>query len=116
MTGPVMIVMSALRPIPLQAQMSLSFGLTLRAEEETNMHHEPETPPVLDQSFPTDPTGLPEAAVPQLLELADGDTVSLRVAPVAKRLGDSNVRMLGYNGSIPGPTLRVRQGSEVIVP
>ena len=79
------------------------------------MHHEPETPPVLDQSFPTDPTGLPEAAAPQILELADGDTVDLRVAPVAKRLGDSTVRMLGYNGSIPGPTLRVQQGSEVIV-
>ncbi|HEX5907431.1 MAG TPA: multicopper oxidase domain-containing protein, partial [Propionibacteriaceae bacterium] len=87
----------------------------LRAKEGTNMHHEPETPPVLDQSFPTDPTGLPEAAAPQILELADGDTVDLRVAPVAKRLGDSTVRMLGYNGSIPGPTLRVQQGSEVIV-
>src|SRR5439155_1073012 len=28
---------------------------------------------------------------------------------------DTTVRMLGYNGSIPGPTLKVRQGSEVIV-
>jgi FtsP/CotA-like multicopper oxidase with cupredoxin domain len=80
-----------------------------------NMHHEPDTSPVLDQSFPTDPTGLPEAAAPQIAELADGDTLDLRVAPVAKRLHDSTVRMLGYNGSIPGPTLRVRQGSEVIV-
>ena len=79
------------------------------------MHHQPETPPVLDQSFPTDPTGLPEAAAPQILELADGDTVNLHVAPVAKRLHDSTVRMLGYNGSIPGPTLHVQQGSEVIV-
>ena len=78
------------------------------------MHHEPETPPVLDQSFPTDPTGLPEAAALPTLELADGDTVDLRVAPVAKRLGDSTVRMLGYNGSIPVP-LHVQQGSEVIV-
>jgi len=79
------------------------------------VQHQPETPPVLDQSFPTDPTGLPEATTPQTLELADGDTVDLRVAPVAKRLGDSTVRMLGYNGSIPGPTLHVQQGSEVIV-
>ena len=79
------------------------------------MHHQPETPPVLDQSFPTDPTGLPEAAAPQILELADGDTVNLHVAPVAKRLHDSTVRMLGYNGSIPGPTFHVQQGSEVIV-
>ena len=34
---------------------------------------------------------------------------------MAKRLGDSTVRMLGYNGSIPGPTLKVQQGSEIIV-
>ena len=32
-----------------------------------------------------------------------------------KRIGDATVRMLAYNGSIPGPTLKVRQGSEVIV-
>ena len=34
---------------------------------------------------------------------------------MAKRLGDTTVRMLGYNGSIPGATLKVRQDSEVIV-
>ena len=66
-------------------------------------------------SFPTDPTGLPEATRPELLELADGDDLHLRIGPVAKRLADTTVRMLGYNGSIPGPTLKVRQGSEVIV-
>ena len=67
------------------------------------------------ESFPTDPSGLPEATRPELLELADGDDLDLRLGPVAKRLGDTTVRMLGYNGSIPGPTLKVRQGSEVIV-
>jgi hypothetical protein len=67
------------------------------------------------ESFPTDPTGLPEAARPPLLELADGDAFDLRIGAVAKRLGDITVRMLGYNGSIPGPTLKVQQGSEVIV-
>jgi FtsP/CotA-like multicopper oxidase with cupredoxin domain len=65
--------------------------------------------------FPTDPTGLPEAGRPQLLELAHGDTLELRVGPVAKRLGDTTVRMLGYNGSIPGPTLKVQQGTEIVV-
>ncbi|MGZ8706085.1 MAG: multicopper oxidase domain-containing protein [Gaiellaceae bacterium] len=41
--------------------------------------------------------------------------VDLRIAPVVKRLGAETVRMLGYNGSIPGPTLRVPEGSEVVV-
>jgi FtsP/CotA-like multicopper oxidase with cupredoxin domain len=71
--------------------------------------------PISAESFPTDPSGLPEAARSALLELADGDVLDLRIGAVAKRLGDTTVRMLGYNGSIPGPTLKVRQGSEVIV-
>ena len=65
-----------------------------------------------DRVIPDRPTGLPEATRPQVLELAPGDTLELRVGPVAKRLGDTTVRMLGYNGSIPGPTLKVQQGSE----
>jgi FtsP/CotA-like multicopper oxidase with cupredoxin domain len=71
--------------------------------------------PMPGASFPTDPTGLPEATRPALLELADGDTLDLAVGPVAKRLGNTTVRMLGYNGSIPGPTLQVQQGTEIIV-
>jgi FtsP/CotA-like multicopper oxidase with cupredoxin domain len=65
--------------------------------------------------FPTDVAGLPEARSPELVELADGDRFQLRIAPVAKRLGDTTVRMLAYNGSIPGPTLKVREGSEIVV-
>jgi FtsP/CotA-like multicopper oxidase with cupredoxin domain len=65
--------------------------------------------------FSTDPVGLPEAHTSELVELADGDEFDLRIASVAKRLSDATVRMLAYNGSIPGPTLRVPEGSEVIV-
>jgi FtsP/CotA-like multicopper oxidase with cupredoxin domain len=80
------------------------------------MHHDIQPDPAMPtESFPTSPAGLPEATRPELLELAPGDTLELRVGPVAKRLGDTTVRMLGYNGSIPGPTLKVRQGSEIIV-
>jgi FtsP/CotA-like multicopper oxidase with cupredoxin domain len=66
-------------------------------------------------TFPTETAGLPEAAPTQVVELADGDTFELRIAPVAKRIGDDTVRMIAYNGSIPGPTLRVREGSELVV-
>ena len=71
--------------------------------------------PTPAEFFPTDPTGLPEATPTELLELADGDTLHLQIALIAKRLDGTTVRMLGYNGSIPGPTLKVRQGSEVVV-
>ncbi len=79
--------------------------------------HQPPQPSRPDPAefFPTDPTGLPGATRPELLELADGETFDLRIGPVAKRLGDITVRMLGYNGSIPGPTLKVQQNSEVVV-
>jgi FtsP/CotA-like multicopper oxidase with cupredoxin domain len=79
-----------------------------------HQHAQPDQP-TSAESFPTNPSGLPEAIRPALLELADGDDLHLRIGPVAKRLGDTTVRMLGYNGSIPGPTLKVRQGSEVVV-
>jgi FtsP/CotA-like multicopper oxidase with cupredoxin domain len=39
----------------------------------------------------------------------------LRAGPVRERLGHATVRMLAYNGSIPGPTLKVAQGSEVTI-
>ena len=67
------------------------------------------------EQFPTATEGLPQAVATQVIELADGDTVDLRIAPVAKRIGNTTVRMLAYNGSIPGPILRVREGSELVV-
>src|SRR3954451_9939187 len=63
--------------------------------------------------FPRDTTGLPAANAAELVELAEGERFELRIAPVSKQLGDATVRMLAYNGSIPGPTLKVRQGSEI---
>ena len=65
--------------------------------------------------FSQDPTGLPMAHDTETLHLADGDELQLTIAPVANRIGEHLVRMLAYNGSVPGPTLRVQQGSEIVV-
>jgi FtsP/CotA-like multicopper oxidase with cupredoxin domain len=69
----------------------------------------------VDTFFSTDTTGLPEAPSAHVLDLAHGETLELRLGPVAKQLAGTTVRMLAYNGSVPGPTLRVRQGSQVTV-
>ena len=69
----------------------------------------------VDDRFPTATEGLPEAVAAEVVELDDGASFDLRIGPVAKRIGDTTVRMLAYNGSIPGPTLRVREGSELVV-
>jgi FtsP/CotA-like multicopper oxidase with cupredoxin domain len=67
------------------------------------------------EAFPTQTGGLPAATPPEAVRLRHGDAFDLRVRPVRKKIGDAEVRMLSYNGSIPGPTLRVAQGSEVTV-
>ena len=66
-------------------------------------------------TFSMDTEGLPAATPPETVELHDGEAFDLRILPVRKRIGDAEVRMLGYGGSVPGPTMRVRQGSEVTV-
>jgi FtsP/CotA-like multicopper oxidase with cupredoxin domain len=68
-----------------------------------------------EEQFPRATAGLPEATTSSVVEVGDGDHTRLRIAPVTKRIGDASVRMLAYNGSIPGPTLRVREGSEIAV-
>ena len=79
------------------------------------MNHTHEHHPHSGEPFATDTAGLPEAIQSQVLDLDDGDSVELRIAPVVKRIGDAEVRMLAYNGSVPGPTLRIHEGSEVAV-
>src|SRR5215210_4300515 len=65
--------------------------------------------------FPRETEGLPEARNTELVELADGDDFELEITPVKKRIGDATVRMLSYNGSVPGPTLKLPQGSRITV-
>ena len=67
------------------------------------------------ETFGTETAGLPSAVTPADVRLKDGDRFDLRIGSVKKRFGDSDVRMLAYNGSIPGPTLYVDQDSTVTV-
>src|ERR671937_483837 len=65
--------------------------------------------------FPRETEGLPDARATGLIELTDGDEFDLEIRPVKKRIGAATVRMLSYNGSVPGPTLKLEQGSTVTV-
>jgi FtsP/CotA-like multicopper oxidase with cupredoxin domain len=65
--------------------------------------------------FSTDTAGLPDAGSTEVVELRNGDSFDLRASAVRKGLGKATLRMLAYNGSIPGPTLKVAQGSEVAI-
>src|SRR4051794_7796691 len=64
--------------------------------------------------FPTETAGLAPVARPGVVRLADGDRYALSIGPVRKELG-GDLRMLAYNGSIPGPALHVPQGARITV-
>src|SRR3954453_23967323 len=63
--------------------------------------------------FPRGTEGLPAARTTPVVELSDGGEFELEILPVKKRIGDATVRMLAYNGSVPGPTLKVPQGATI---
>jgi FtsP/CotA-like multicopper oxidase with cupredoxin domain len=65
--------------------------------------------------IPSTTEGLPDARRPEVVELSGGDEFDLEIAPARKQIGDATVRMLAYNGSVPGPTLKVSQGSTITV-
>jgi FtsP/CotA-like multicopper oxidase with cupredoxin domain len=76
---------------------------------EEHSHHEAAV------ELPRSIDGLPEALDTATVELDDGDEYELEILPVKKQIGDATVRMLAYNGSIPGPTLKVPQGATITV-
>src|SRR4051794_924379 len=65
--------------------------------------------------FSQDTAGLPQSRATEIIDVEPGGSFELRIAPVTKRIGDGEVRMLAYNGAVPGPTLRVAEGSQIEV-
>src|SRR3954468_5571073 len=68
-----------------------------------------------NDNFPTGTAGLAPSVETPVVELSDGDELDLTIAPVTKEIDGDTLRMLAYNGSIPGPTLKVKEGSEIVV-
>lgn len=69
----------------------------------------------MSDPYSQDTTGLADATSPQTIVLRPDEVFELRASPVRKRIGEASVKMLAYNHSIPGPTLKVAQGSEVTI-
>ncbi len=51
----------------------------------------------------------------QLINLENGATFSITATEVLKTINGKEYKMFGYNGMIPGPTLKVNQGSTITV-
>lgn len=57
----------------------------------------------------------PVAVATQVVDLQDGDTYDLIASVVEKEINGVKYKMLAYNGSIPGPLLKIPQGAEVTI-
>lgn len=57
----------------------------------------------------------PEVRATEVIELQDGDTFTLTTSYVSQEIGGKTYRMMAYNGSIPGPSIHVKQGSTITV-
>lgn len=75
------------------------------------------TPPVVSAFLPNTPPGtaFPRATDSETIDVEDGATVTLTPTRVRKTIGGADVTMYGYNGQIPGPLLRVKQGATFAV-
>lgn len=60
-----------------------------------------------------DTDGLSEVVSAEKVSLVDGAVFDLVMQPVRSTIAGRTVTLLGYNGSVPGPTLQVKQGSTI---
>jgi len=104
-----------MQTVTIQAVTMRAVTMQAVTMQDTAGHHHTGHEDDAQDTFSSDIRGLPASVPTQMVELSDGDVYDLRVAPVTKRIGAATVRMLAYNGSVPGPTLRVRQGTELVV-
>ncbi len=56
-----------------------------------------------------------EAKASRVVELKNGDTYDLTASIVKKNINGDDVKMLAYNGSIPGPLIKVPQNAEITI-
>ncbi len=62
-----------------------------------------------------DITGLTASKPTQTVELKNGDAYNLTASYVKKSISGKEYNMLAYNGSIPGPLIKIAQGAEVTI-
>lgn len=79
-------------------------------------HHAPvATPTTTLTALNRSIAGLPEATLSETVTLKDGDSYSMTASYVKKEVGNRTLRMLAYNGSVPGPFIKAPQGAEITI-
>ena len=65
--------------------------------------------------FSTATDNYPQAKSSEIVKLKNGDSYNLTASIVKKNINGEEVKMLAYNGSIPGPLIKVPQNSEITI-
>jgi FtsP/CotA-like multicopper oxidase with cupredoxin domain len=60
-------------------------------------------------------SNLRQAILPQVVQINNGSTFHLSAGKVLKNINGNNVVMFGFNGQVPGPIIKVKQGSTIFV-
>lgn len=58
---------------------------------------------------------IPQAEQSKLIELSEDATYNLEAKPVVHSIFGNDITMLSYNGQLPGPILKVKQGKNITV-
>ena len=74
-----------------------------------------EKPHLESQELSRDISGLPLAKKSDIVILSDNEVLKLSAMPVIKEIAGRKIRMFGYNGEIPGPIIKVKQKSTVLI-
>ena len=85
------------------------------AQRQALYEHTFSNPPTNAPVFTAQTEGLSEARAPETVELKNGATYELIASMVKKTINSQPIKMLAYNGSIPGPLIKVPQGAEITV-
>jgi len=95
----------------------LPTNFALRSTASMGAHHAPAATTASTQktTFDRSVVGLPEATVSEVVSLKDGDSYSMTASYVKKQVGNRTLRMLAYNGSIPGPFIKAPLGAEITI-
>jgi suppressor of ftsI len=56
-----------------------------------------------------------EEYTPEFVELKNGDTYDLEAKFITKKVEGKELKLFGYNGTIPGPTIKVNKGDEITI-
>ncbi len=72
-------------------------------------------PPAVSPFLPQDGRAIPDVKPRELVQLSDGDTLTLTAGPVRQSVRGASFIGYGYNGQVPGPMLSAPQGATVHV-